>query len=373
MLKPAGARCNLACRYCYYLDKQALYPEAGNQAQMSDEVLETAIRQYIESQPTREVVFIWHGGEPTLLPLGYYKKVVRWQRQYAQGHLISNCLQTNGTRLTDEWCRFLHDEEWLVGISIDGPEALHNAYRRQRGGGPTFQQVMLGIERLKRFQVQWNAMAVVNRLNAEQPEAFYRFFKQIGCQYLQFAPIVECRPNSTLLTPESVTPQQWGNFCCRLFDAWWQADDVGKFFVQLFDATLANWVGAIPGVCTLGKQCGHALALEWNGDVYSCDHFVAPRHRLGNVLQEHLATLIEKPQQRSFGQQKETALPRQCQECRWLALCNGECPKNRIVADAYGEPGLNYLCEGYRQFFAHTAPAMQQLRDELLQQQNQNY
>ncbi|MBP5763982.1 MAG: anaerobic sulfatase-maturation protein [Bacteroidales bacterium] len=365
MLKPAGARCNLACRYCYYLDRKELYPEAANKAQMDFSVLETAIRQYIEAQPTHEVVFVWHGGEPTLLPLGFYRKAMRLEQQYAQGHLVSNCLQTNGTLLTDDWCRFLHDEEWLVGVSIDGPEPLHDAFRRMRGGGPTFRQVMSGIEKLQRFGVQWNAMSVVNSLNAGQPEAFYSFFKSIGCQYLQFTPIVERNPHTLQMTPESVSALQWGGFCNGVFDVWWEADDVGQIFVQLFDATLANWVGEVPGVCTLGRQCGHALAMEWNGEVYSCDHFVSAAYRLGNIREQHLADLIELPRQRAFGQQKETSLPRQCRECRWLQLCRGECPKNRLLTDACGEPGLNWLCEGYRMFFEHTAPYMQQLKNEL--------
>ena len=365
MLKPAGARCNLACRYCYYLDRKELYPDAANKAQMDFSVLETAIRQYIEAQPTHEVVFVWHGGEPTLLPLGFYRKAMRLEQQYAQGHLVSNCLQTNGTLLTDDWCRFLHDEEWLVGVSIDGPEPLHDAFRRMRGGGPTFRQVMSGIEKLQRFGVQWNAMSVVNSLNAGQPEAFYSFFKSIGCQYLQFTPIVERNPHTLQMTPESVSALQWGGFCNGVFDVWWEADDVGQIFVQLFDATLANWVGEVPGVCTLGRQCGHALALEWNGEVYSCDHYVSAAYRLGNIREQHLADLIELPRQRAFGQQKETSLPRQCRECRWLQLCRGECPKNRLLTDACGEPGLNWLCEGYRMFFEHTAPYMQQLKNEL--------
>ncbi|MBO7379567.1 MAG: anaerobic sulfatase-maturation protein [Bacteroidales bacterium] len=365
MLKPAGARCNLACRYCYYLDRKELYPDAANKAQMDFSVLETAIRQYIEAQPTHEVVFVWHGGEPTLLPLGFYRKAMRLEQQYAQGHLVSNCLQTNGTLLTDDWCRFLHDEEWLVGVSIDGPEPLHDAFRRMRGGGPTFRQVMSGIEKLQRFGVQWNAMSVVNSLNAGQPEAFYSFFKSIGCRYLQFTPIVERNPHTLQMTPESVSALQWGGFCNGVFDAWWDADDVGQVFVQLFDATLANWVGEVPGVCTLGRQCGHALAMEWNGEVYSCDHFVSAAYRLGNIREQHLADLIELPRQRAFGQQKETSLPRQCRECRWLQLCRGECPKNRLLTDACGEPGLNWLCEGYRMFFEHTAPYMQQLKNEL--------
>ena len=360
MFKPVGARCNLACRYCYYLDKKQLLPQGGGEMQMSDEVLEEAIRQYIEAQPTREVVFVWHGGEPTLLSLSFYRKVVRWQRQYAEGHLISNCLQTNGTLLTPEWCQFLHDEEWLVGISMDGTEAMHDAYRRTRGGEATHHQVMRGVQMLQQYDVQWNAMAVVNRRNAQEPEAFYRFFKSIGCQYLQFAPIVEWLPDVGV-TPESVTPEPWGAFLCRLFDEWLRQEDVGRFFVQLFDATLANWVGEVPGVCTLGRQCGHALVMEWNGDVYSCDHFVDANHKLGNVLQRPLVEMVEDDRQQTFGAAKENALPLDCQLCPWLNLCHGECPKNRLPS------GLNYLCEGYKQFFAHSAEVMRQLKQELEQ------
>ena len=283
MLKPAGARCNLACRYCYYLDKRGLYAQQGEEMKMSDEVLEEAIRQYIEAQPTREVVFVWHGGEPTLLPLSFYRKVICLQQQYAEGHLISNCLQTNGTLLTAEWCRFLHDNEWLVGISMDGTEAMHDTYRRTRGGEKTHARVMEAVRLLQQYDVQWNAMAVVNRHNAQEPEAFYRFFKSIGCQYIQFAPIVEHAPDGGW-TPETITPEAWGSFLCRLFDEWLRQEDIGRVFIQLFDATLANWVGEVPGVCTLGAQCGHALVMEWNGDVYSCDHFVDAKHRLGNVM-----------------------------------------------------------------------------------------
>ncbi len=364
MLKPVGARCNLACRYCYYLDKAELYP-GGGQLQMSDEVLETAIRQYIDSQPTREVVFVWHGGEPTLLPLAFYRKAVRLQQRFAQGHLISNCLQTNGTLLTDEWCRFLAGEDWLVGISVDGPEPQHDALRRTRGGSPTFAQVARSIECLQRSGAKWNAMATVNSVNADFPSAFYGFFRQIGCKYLQFAPIVERDPRSGAVIPESVTPAQWGRFCIGVFDEWVRLDDIGQVFVQLFDATLANWTGYVPGVCTLGRECGDALVMEWNGDVYGCDHFVGPSSLLGNVTRTHLARLASLPAQRDFGRQKSAALPQQCRECRWLQLCHGECPKNRIAADRYGQPGLNYLCEGYKMFFEHSSAVMNQLKDEI--------
>lgn len=364
MLKPVGARCNLACRYCYYLDKAELYSVSGK-LQMSDEVLETAIRQYIESQPTREVVFVWHGGEPTLLPLSFYRKIVCIQQHYAQGHLISNCLQTNGTMLTDEWCRFLADEDWLVGVSIDGLEQLHDALRRTRGGGPTFAQVIKSIECLQRSGAKWNAMATVNSVNVNFPSVFYAFFRQIGCKYIQFTPIVERDPQSGAVTAESVTPAQWGSFCNGVFDEWVRLDDIGQIFVQLFDATLANWTGYVPGVCTLGRECGDALVMEWNGDVYSCDHFVDRNSLLGNVTRTHLAQLASLPAQRNFGRQKASALPQECQECQWLQLCNGECPKNRISTDRYGQPGLNYLCKGYKMFFEHSSAVMNQLKDEI--------
>lgn len=366
MLKPVGARCNLACRYCYYLDKSQMYPEAGAKAQMSDAVLEETIRQYIEAQPTEEVVFVWHGGEPTLLPISFYWKAMQWQQKYAQGHLISNCLQTNGTLLTEEWCRFLHDEEWLVGISMDGPADHHNRYRKTRGGQDTHQRVLQSIRMLQQYDVMWNAMAVVNRTNAEEPERFYRFFKELGCEYLQFAPIVEPDPEHPGdVTDESVLPEQWGRFCCRLFDEWLRQEDIGKVFVQLFDATLANWVGEIPGVCTLGKQCGHALVMEWNGDVFSCDHFVDRPHWLGNVKQRPLVEMVEDVRQRTFGADKELALPRQCKKCQWLSLCHGECPKNRLKSDSYGDASLNFLCDGYRMFFEHSAEVMKNLRNEI--------
>lgn len=363
MLKPAGARCNLGCRYCYYLDKAKLYPEVAPSARMSEEVLEEAVRQYIESQPTREVIFVWHGGEPTLLPLSFYRKVMQLQRKYAQGRLISNCLQTNGTLLTPEWCQFLHDHEWLVGISMDGTEDMHDAFRRTRGGESTYNQVMSSVRLLRQYDVQWNAMAVVNSRNVEEPERFYRHLKEIGVRYLQFAPIVE-RDASGQVTAESVSPEQWGRFCIGLFDEWLRQEDVGRIFVQLFDATLANWMEVVPGVCTLGRQCGHALVMEWNGDVYSCDHFVDADHYLGNILHRPLYEMIEDPKQSLFGTSKETSLPAACRQCPYLSLCGGECLKNRL------EDGRNYLCAGYRMFFEHSAPVMNDLKRELLFNQN---
>lgn len=351
MLKSVGSRCNLACNYCYYLEKGKLYPE---QAPLSEELLETFIRQYIEAQTMPEVLFTWHGGEPLLQPLSFYRKALELQQRYARGRQIDNCLQTNGTLLTDEWCEFLRENRFLVGISIDGPQTYHDAYRCR-----SFDKVMRGIRLLQKHHVEWNAMATVNHLNADDPVGFYRFFKEIGCQYLQFTPVVE--PS---LCDTSVTPEQWGRFLCRVYDEWVKAD-VGQIFVQLFDATLANWAGEPPGICSMSPTCGRAAVMEANGDVYSCDHFVFPEYRLGNIRQQSLTEMLYGDRQQQFGRSKRTSLPRQCRECRFLFACHGECPKNRFVKDKYGEDGLNYLCKGYRQFFAHVAADMDFMKAEL--------
>lgn len=377
MLKPAGASCNLACRYCYYLEKSRLYDDAASASAMSDELLEEFTRQYLEAQTMPQVLFTWHGGEPLLRPLSFYRRALALQRKYARGRQIDNCLQTNGTLLTDEWCEFLRENRFLVGISIDGPQPLHDAYRLTRGGRPTFDAVMRGIRLLQKHGVEWNAMAVVHRLNAEQPLEFYRFFREIGCQYLQFTPVVErvvrrddgCSlaagsEQGGALTDHSVTPSQWGRFLCTLYDEWVRRD-VGRLFVQLFDATLANWVGEPPGVCSLSSSCGHAAVMEHNGDVYSCDHFVFPAYRLGNIRRQSLTQLLYSERQQQFGRQKTEGLPRQCRECSYLFACHGECPRNRFAVDAYGEPHLNYLCTGYRQYFAHVAADMDFMRAEL--------
>lgn len=372
MVKPVGAMCNLACRYCYYLEKKDLY--AGSRTLISDSVLEEFIRQYIGAQTQREVLFVWHGGEPLLLPVSFYERALQLQRKYAGGHVIDNCIQTNGTLLTEEWCRFLADNGFLVGVSIDGNEQMHDRYRRTTGGQGTFDKVMRGVGLLVRHGVEWNAMAVVNRHNVDRPLEFYRFFKSIGCHYLQFAPIVERVNRGRLaslsdegeafrLTDTSISAQAWGRFLCGIFDEWVR-HDVGEYFVQLFDATLANWAGVEPGVCTLARSCGHALAMEHNGDVFSCDHFVFPEYRLGNISEDTLVNMGYGVRQGRFGSLK-TNLPRRCRECEWRFLCNGECPKNRFVKDEDGRPGVNYLCEGYRDFFSHSAPCMKFMRDEL--------
>lgn len=380
MAKPAGALCNLRCEYCYYLEKAKLYPDDPRHV-MSEELLERFIGQYIGAQSMPSVLFTWHGGETLMRPLRFYQRVMELERKHAGGRQIDNCIQTNGTMLTDEWCRFFKENGWLVGVSIDGPQEFHDEYRRTRQGKPSFHKVMQGISLLNKHGVEWNALAVVNDFNAAHPLDFYHFFKEINCHYLQFTPIVErtlvhsdgrClaapdEEGGEGLAPFSVTPGQWGDFLCAIFDEWVR-HDVGEYYVQLFDATLANWAGAQPGICTLAKTCGHAGVMEYNGDVYSCDHFVFPQYRLGNILTQPLASMMYSERQLSFGQAKQDALPRQCKECRFLFACNGECPKNRFMRTDSGETGLNYLCKGYYQFFAHAAPYMDFMKQELLNQ-----
>ncbi len=372
MAKPAGAMCNMACTYCYYLEKKELYADDPKMV-MSDSMLELYTKRYLEAQTMGIVNFTWHGGEALMRPLSFYKRAMELQQKYAGGREIMNCLQTNGTLLDDEWCRFLRDNNWLVGVSIDGPQEFHDEYRRNRGGRPSFLNVMKGIRLLQKHGVEWNAMAVINDYNADYPLEFYNFFKDLGCHYIQFTPIVErLKQGNRLasvreggdLAPFSVTPKQWGDFLCTLFDEWVKAD-VGTYYIQLFDATLANWAGVEPGVCTMAPQCGHAGVMEYNGDVYSCDHFVFPDYRLGNIRDTSFIEMMGSDRQLRFGASKRDSLPRQCRQCRWLFACNGECPKNRFAVTADGEPGLNYLCEGYRKFFGHVAPYMDFMKAEL--------
>lgn len=356
MAKPAGSSCNLRCGYCYYMGKE-------RSEVMGDAMLEEFVRQYIGMQTTREVLFTWHGGEPLLRGLDFYEKVVRLQRRYAGGRQVDNCLQTNGTLITDDFAQFFHDHGWLIGVSVDGPRRFHDAYRLAADHRPSFDRVMAGIETLRRHGVEWNAMAVVTNASVGHPLEFYRFFKDMGCRYIQFEPIVESTRLGTL-TPYSVAPVEWGRFLCVLFDEWVR-HDVGETFVQLFDATLANWCGVAPGVCSLARRCGHAGVMTHDGDVYSCDHFVFPPYRLGNIMETPLATMMLSQRQTAFGAAKHDALPSQCRRCRWLFTCWGECPKNRFAHSVDGEPGLNYLCEGYRMFFSHAAPCMEYMKTRI--------
>ena len=380
MLKPAGAHCNLACKYCYYLEKNKLYPTAQRHL-MSDEMLEQFTREYIEAQTMSQVLFTWHGGEPLLRSIDFYRKALSLQQKYAGGRHIDNVIQTNGTLLTDEWCEFFAQNHWLVGISIDGPQPYHDHYRLTAAGKPSWQKVMQGIKLLKKHGVEWNAMAVVNAYNVNHPLEFYRFFKENGCQFLQFTPIVErltrhedgrtlaslADKNEIPLSEASVTPEQWGYFLCAIFDEWVRKD-VGKIFVEIFDCTLANWMGISPGICAYSKECGHAGVMEHNGDVYSCDHFVFPEYKLGNIRDHSLIDMLYGEQQQEFSRLKHSSLPRQCKECDMEFACHGECPKNRFMKDKYGDSGLNYLCPGYYHYYQHVAPYMDYMKQELMSQ-----
>lgn len=380
MLKPAGAHCNLACKYCYYLEKNKLYPTAQRHL-MSDEMLEQFTREYIEAQTMNQVLFTWHGGEPLLRSLDFYRKALSLQQKYAGGRRIDNVIQTNGTLLTDEWCEFFAQNHWLVGISIDGPQPDHDHYRLTAAGKPSWKKVMQDIKLLKKHGVEWNAMAVVNAYNANHPLEFYRFFKENGCQFLQFTPIVErltrhedgrtlaslADKDEISLSEASVAPEQWGYFLCAIFDEWVRKD-VGKIFVEIFDCTLANWMGISPGICAYSKECGHAGVMEHNGDVYSCDHFVFPEYKLGNIRDHSLIDMLYGEQQQEFSRLKHSSLPRQCKECDMEFACHGECPKNRFMKDKYGDSGLNYLCLGYYHYYQHVAPYMDYMKQELMAQ-----
>lgn len=375
MAKPAGAMCNLACKYCYYLEKKKLYPQM-KKTLMTEETLELYIRKYIEAQTSPHVQFVWHGGEATMRPIEFYRKAIALQRKYGRGMEIENCLQTNGTLLNDQWGLFLKENDWLVGLSIDGSSDFHDEYRRDPAGRPTFLKTIRGANLLNKHGVRWNAMAVVNDYNADFPVEFYRFFKDIGCNFIQFTPIVERVNEAGELAPVTdkspglrlsdmtVSPEQWGRFLCGVFDEWIK-NDVGKVFVQIFDATLANWVGVAPGVCSMASTCGHAAAMEWNGDVYSCDHFVFPEYRLGNIHDDTFVSMMGSDRQLKFGNDKRDTLPDKCRRCEFLTICNGECPKNRFMSTEDGQPGLNYLCAGYHRFFRHVAPYMDFMAGEL--------
>ncbi len=351
MAKPVGAACNLACGYCYYLASNGPLPDrSGGRLTMSDEVLECFVRQYLECQTNEAVLFTWHGGEPLLVSQSFFEKAMRLQQRYAAGRHIDNCLQTNGTLLSDEWCRFFRDNGWLIGVSIDGPEHLHDAYRTNQQGEPSWQRVMEGIARLERHGVMWNALATVSKATVSHPVEVYRFFRSIGCRYVQFTP-VGANPASGVGRVEAA---EWGRFLCDVFDEW-QKEDVGEVYVNIFEATLANYMGVTPGMCSMSALCGHVGTVEWNGDVYSCDHFVNPQHHLGNIMRQSLYEMMHSKQQQAFAQQKTSGLPPDCKACRWLFTCHGECPRNH-----------QYLCEGYRAYFEHVAPFMEQMMNNEL-------
>lgn len=359
--KPIGAICNLDCEYCYYLEKEQLYPDTRS-FKMTDEVLEAFTRQYIYSQPVDApyVTFTWQGGEPTLLGLDFFKKAVALQNKYARPTLeIQNAFQTNGTRLDDDWAKFFRDHDFLVGISIDGPEDLHDEFRPDKGGRGSFRDVMKGLEYLIKYNVRFNTLSCVQSSNANYPVKVYRFLKNIGSDFMQFIPIVEPEGNGQV-SYRSVPPRKYGTFLCGVFDDWLRKD-IGRIYVQDFDVTLNLLMGYPSPLCFHAETCGHALAIEHNGDLYSCDHFVFPENFLGNITENRMKEMHESDRQKKFGLDKRDALPRYCRDCRFLTVCNGGCPKDRIISSPDGEPGLSYLCEGYRKFYAHSLPVFKKM------------
>jgi uncharacterized protein len=379
--KPTGPICNLDCKYCFYLEKESLYPKTGGKSSwaMPDAVLEAYIKQYIEAQRAPVISFVWQGGEPTLLGVDFFRKAVAFQKQYADGKRIENGFQTNGVLLDDRWGEFFSGNRFLIGLSIDGPRNLHDRYRVDKGGKPTFDEVMKGIECLKRHRVEFNTLTVVNRQNSQHPLEVYHFLKKIGSGFMQFIPIVERigeapTPEGLSLVPPdfdgarvsewSVDSRQYGRFLCAIFDEWVR-NDVGKVFVQLFDVALEAWVGMEPSLCVFRRTCGEAMAIEHNGDLYSCDHYVYPENRLGNIMEDPMLSLVGSAKQRKFGRDKWDTLPKYCRECEVRFACNGECPKHRFIRTPEGEEGLNYLCAGYKQFFTHIDPCMRFMAAEL--------
>lgn len=365
MAKPTGARCNLDCAYCFFRKKERLYPKSD--FRMTDEVMERFVRQTIEGHRVPHVTIAWQGGEPTLMGLEFFRRSVEVQRRYAKpGTRIENTFQTNGILLDDEWCRFFRENNFLIGLSIDGPGELHDTYRKDRRGRGTFDRVLEAARLLRKHRVEFNVLCAVNSTNADHPLEVYRFFRdELPAEYIQFIPIVE-RENETgfqegsTVTDRSVRPAQWGRFLVEIFDEWVERD-VGRIFVLNFDGALGGWLGRAGTVCIFGPTCGLGVALEHNGDLYSCDHFVEPDHLLGNILERPLAELVGSEKQRRFGTVKRDTLPRYCRDCRFSRVCNGECPKNRFVRTPGGEEGLNYLCEGYRAFFSHADRPMRMM------------
>ena len=369
MTKPRGAICNLDCKYCYFLKKEALFP--GSDFRMSDAVLEEYTRQYIVAQPQPEVSFAWQGGEPTLMGLEFFRKAVDFQAKYRKpGMRILNSLQTNAVTLDEEWCRFFREHQFLLGVSLDGPRELHDAYRVDKGGQPTFERVMRGLRLLQEHGVEYNILTTVHAANAKHPLKVYRFLRdEVGARYLQFIPIVE-RDNESgyqeghIVTDRSVRAEKYGDFLMAIFDEWVRRD-VGRVFVQIFDVALAAWSGDRAGLCVFEETCGAALAIEHNGAVYSCDHYVEPNYFVGNIVDIPLSEIVISEPQRRFGEAKRDTLPQYCRECEVRFVCNGGCPKNRIIRTPTGEPGLNYLCTGYRAFFNHIDEPMQYMAEQL--------
>jgi len=362
MAKPIGSRCNLDCEYCFFLKKQQLYPDSN--FRMSDELMESYIRQTIAAHRVPEVTIAWQGGEPTLMGLDFYKRAIEVEKKYAKpGMKIQNTLQTNGILIDEEWAKFLHDNHFLVGLSLDGPRDLHDAYRKDKNGNSVFDKVIQAAKLMQKYKVNFNILCTVNDKNSKHPLAVYRFFRdELQAQYIQFIPIVE-RANETgyqegnEVTKRSVKPQQYGKFLITIFDEWVR-NDVGEMFVQLFDGTLAAFLRGFSTLCIFRPTCGDGVALEHNGDLYSCDHYVEPNYLLGNITNTDIGELVASEKQRQFGQTKAN-LPRYCKDCEFLFACNGGCPKNRVLTTPDGESGLNWLCRGFKAFFAHSKKNMQ--------------
>lgn len=386
MLKPAGSLCNLDCSYCYYLDKAEIY--GGKEPRMSVDDLERYVKAYMESCEADRVTFNWHGGEPLVLGLDFYRKAVEFQKRYAGGKTVCNTLQTNGTLLTDQWAQFLSSQQFLVGVSVDGPREIHDRFRKDKGGFPTFERVITGIRRLYDAGAEYNLMATISSAGEGHGLEVYQFLKGLGSRFIQFSPVVEhvkyplrngkpdkhARPRivdpkeeGAVLAPWSVSPLGFGKFLCDIFD-WWIRHDVGEYFVNFFDCTLANWCGVPPGTCSFAETCGGNAIVEHNGDVYCCDHFVYPAYKLGNLYEDSLTGMMTGAKQTRFGIDKRNSLPRKCQRCDLFHLCHGGCPKHRFNATETGQMGLNALCEGYQKFFRHSAPAMKKMK-ELLEQE----
>ncbi len=380
MTKPIGPICNLDCKYCFYLEKEELYKGEGKW-RMAPELLESYVKQYIEAQPTNEVSFAWQGGEPTLLGVDFFRRVVELQKKYANGKVIDNAFQTNATLLDDDWALFFKENDFLVGVSIDGPKEVHDHYRVDKSGGSSFDRVMAGIKVLQKHDVRFNTLTCVNRVVSKKPLEVYRFLKGIGSSFMQFIPIVERRPGKQakewgleLACPEdsgiddddlpvtswSVRPKDFGDFYTKIFDRWVQKD-VGKIYIQLVETAFTKWIGVPGGICVHNETCGSALAVEHNGDMYSCDHFVYPQYRLGNIKDTPMAEMVQSPAQKKFGLDKRDRLPQYCRDCEVRFICHGACPKDRFLKTPDGESGLHYLCAGYRAFFNHMTPVMREM------------
>ncbi len=382
LTKPSGPICNMDCEYCFYLEKEKLYPNEKN-FKMSTEVLEHYINQYINSQDASVINFAWQGGEPTLPGVDFYRKAVELQKKYGKGKTIENVLQTNGVTLNDEWCEFFAKNDFLIGISIDGPRKVHDSYRVFKGGQPTFNKVMQGIELLKKYRVEFNTLTCIHHNNAGLGKVIYRFLKKTGSRYMQFIPIVERKLEAdsqdqlTLIDPGdkreavvtewSLKPPEYGQFLSDIYDEWIKKD-VGKIYVQMFDVALANWYGAPSGLCVHSETCGKSMAIEHNGDLYSCDHFVYPNFKLGNIMNNSLGEMVNSGFQNEFGENKKSKLPGYCMECEFRFACHGGCPKHRFTRTPGGEEGLNYFCRSYKKFFGHIKPGMDFMVRELQNQ-----